>query len=125
MYQPHHRQRCHTLPGLTGLWQVSGKNRLTFERMMELDLEYVKKKSLAMDLRILACTVTAILKQAYDVRQGRKAISRASGVEKARNGEERSQSTAIGAAAIGAAKVNGNSSSTTSSRLVITPRVGL
>jgi hypothetical protein len=120
MYQPHHRQRCHTLPGLTGLWQVSGKNRLTFERMMELDLEYVKSKSLTLDLKILACTVPAIVKQAYDVRQGRKAISHASGVEKARNGEARSESTATGGA-----KVNGKPPSTTGSRLVVSPRVGL
>ena len=54
MFQPRHRQRCQTLPGLTGLWQVKGKNRTTFEQMMELDLAYVETKSLFLDLKIIA-----------------------------------------------------------------------
>ncbi len=37
-FLPWHRKRCDTLPGLSGLWQVSGKNNLSFERMMELDI---------------------------------------------------------------------------------------
>ena len=85
-YESHQRQRCRTLPGLTGLWQVNGKNRTTFARMMELDLEYVKKKSLILDLQILARTLPAILRQAYDVQQGRKAVLRALAVENRRNG---------------------------------------
>jgi lipopolysaccharide/colanic/teichoic acid biosynthesis glycosyltransferase len=120
MYEPHHRQRCHTLPGLTGLWQVSGKNQTTFARMMELDLEYVKNRSLGLDLKILVCTVPAILKQVYDVRQGRKAISHASGVENVRQGQARSESTAVGGP-----KGNGKAPSTTGSRLVASPRAGL
>ena len=75
MYEAAHRKRCYTLPGLTGLWQVNGKNRTTFARMMELDLEYVKKKSLWLDLKILARTIPAILEQARDVRRRRKPIS--------------------------------------------------
>jgi lipopolysaccharide/colanic/teichoic acid biosynthesis glycosyltransferase len=68
MFQPRHRRRCETLPGLTGLWQVNGKNRTTFERMMELDIEYVEKKSLWLDLQILARTGPAILIQLWDVK---------------------------------------------------------
>jgi len=68
MFQPNYRQRCKTLPGLTGLWQVNGKNRTTFERMMELDLSYVEKKSLWLDLTIIAGTVPAILLQLWDVK---------------------------------------------------------
>jgi lipopolysaccharide/colanic/teichoic acid biosynthesis glycosyltransferase len=73
MFEPRHRQRCATLPGLTGLWQVSGKNRTTFEKMMELDLAYVENKSLVLDFKIIVCTVPAILVQAWDTRTRRKA----------------------------------------------------
>ena len=67
MFLPEHRRRCQTLPGLTGLWQVNGKNRTTFQRMMELDLQYVERKSLWLDLKILARTPIAILRQCWDV----------------------------------------------------------
>ena len=66
MFLPRHRQRCETLPGLTGLWQVNGKNRTTFDKMMELDLAYVEKKSLLLDLKIIARTLPAILLQVWD-----------------------------------------------------------
>jgi exopolysaccharide production protein ExoY len=76
MFQLHHRRRCETLPGLTGLWQVNGKNRTTFERMMELDLAYVEKKSLRLDLSIMACTAPAILSQVWDLGTSRKAAAK-------------------------------------------------
>jgi len=56
-YQPRHGVR----PGLTGLWQVSGRNSLPYERMMQLDLHYVAHRSLGLDLRILLATIPAIL----------------------------------------------------------------
>jgi len=71
-YLPRHRHRCATLPGLTGYWQVNGKNRTTFEEMMDLDLYYVKKKSLVLDLWIMAKTIPAILGQFWDVKIRRK-----------------------------------------------------
>jgi len=77
MFQPRHRQRCRTLPGLTGLWQVKGKNRTMFEKMMELDLAYVESKSLLLDLKILAGTLPAILLQVWDVQTGRRTAARA------------------------------------------------
>ena len=77
LFQPQHRQRCETLPGLTGLWQVKGKNRTTFEKMMELDLTYVKTKSFFLDVKILASTPPAILLQVWDVRAARKAAAKA------------------------------------------------
>jgi lipopolysaccharide/colanic/teichoic acid biosynthesis glycosyltransferase len=80
-FQPHHRRRCETLPGLTGLWQVNGKNRTTFEKMMELDLAYVEKKSLFLDLRIIVSTVPAVLVQVWDIKMGRKAAAKAVPVE--------------------------------------------
>jgi len=55
------RRRHDVLPGLTGLWQVSGRNDLPCHRMLELDLEYVERRSFGLDLRILLATVPAIL----------------------------------------------------------------
>ncbi len=75
-FSPEHRLRCDTLPGLTGLWQVSGKNRTTFEEMMALDLAYVSRKSALLDLRIILMTLPAILLQVYDVRTGRRTAAK-------------------------------------------------
>lgn len=77
---PHQRQRCATLPGLTGLWQVNGKNRTTFDKMMELDLAYVGKKSLFLDLKIILFTIPAILIQVWDTRIGRRAAAKSAPV---------------------------------------------
>jgi lipopolysaccharide/colanic/teichoic acid biosynthesis glycosyltransferase len=61
LYQPAHRARLEATPGMTGLWQVSGRNRTTFEEMVALDLEYIERCSLAFDLRILARTIPVVL----------------------------------------------------------------
>jgi lipopolysaccharide/colanic/teichoic acid biosynthesis glycosyltransferase len=74
-YLPRHRGRCATLPGLTGLWQVSGKNRTTFEEMIDFDLEYCRKKTLWLDLEIMAKTIPAIVVQVWDTLK-RKAAAR-------------------------------------------------
>ena len=63
LYDAWHKQRLRALPGLTGLWQVSGKNRTTFRRMIELDLQYAERASLGLDLVIMARTVPAIWRQ--------------------------------------------------------------
>ncbi len=60
------RKRFDTMPGLTGLWQVSGKNRTTFKKMMQLDITYVEQRSFWLDLKILFKTVPAIIMQAVD-----------------------------------------------------------
>jgi exopolysaccharide biosynthesis polyprenyl glycosylphosphotransferase len=54
--------RLRIAPGLTGLWQVSGRSELPFEEMVRLDLFYIEKRSLLMDLAILARTVPSVLK---------------------------------------------------------------
>jgi exopolysaccharide biosynthesis polyprenyl glycosylphosphotransferase len=56
-----HRRRFRVRPGLTGLWQVSGRNELSFETWMELDLQYIDVWSLGLDVRILMRTVPAVL----------------------------------------------------------------
>lgn len=58
---PHARRRLAVRPGLTGLWQVSGRSNLPMERMLELDLVYVEKASLLLDLQILVRTLPAVL----------------------------------------------------------------
>ena len=49
-------------PGITGLWQVSGRSALSFEKWIEMDLKYIDKWSIALDFQILARTVRAVLK---------------------------------------------------------------
>ena len=56
-YQDWHRKRLEVLPGLTGLWQVSGRSELTFDEMVMLDIYYAENWSLGMDLRIIIRTV--------------------------------------------------------------------
>lgn len=48
-------------PGITGLWQVSGRHAVSFERRIELDLEYVDHWSLGLDVKILLMTIPAVL----------------------------------------------------------------
>jgi lipopolysaccharide/colanic/teichoic acid biosynthesis glycosyltransferase len=54
-------QRSRVLPGLTGLWQIRGRSDLTFERMIELDVEYIRTWSLGLDLRILMETPLVVV----------------------------------------------------------------
>jgi len=72
-YTPRHRMRLDAAPGLTGLWQVSGKNQTTFEQMIDLDIRYARTLSLSQDLRILLKTIPAIWSQAQQQRIRRKA----------------------------------------------------
>jgi len=58
-----HKQRVDTLPGLTGLWQVSGKNKTTFTEMINLDIYYVRNKSLSLDVRIMWRTFGVLFQQ--------------------------------------------------------------
>ena len=67
------QERFNAVPGLTGLWQVSGKNRTTFTRMMELDIEYTRRKNLWLDLKIVFMTIPALLVQMWDMKQAKKA----------------------------------------------------
>ena len=66
------KERFNTLPGMTGLWQVSGKNRTTFTEMMRLDIDYARKKTLFMDMRILLMTPFAIFTQVADMKAKRQ-----------------------------------------------------
>jgi len=61
-YQKWHRRRFSEVkPGITGLWQVSGRNKTTFDEMVRLDLSYIKNWSLALDVKILLKTVKVMI----------------------------------------------------------------
>ena len=62
-YEPWQRQRVNCLPGLTGYWQVNGKNKTTFREMIAMDLFYFKNMSILLDLKIMVKTGTAIAGQ--------------------------------------------------------------
>ena len=57
-----YRPRFTVKPGMTGLWQVSGRSRLTMHAALELDVEYVRRRSVAVDLSILARTMPALFR---------------------------------------------------------------
>jgi lipopolysaccharide/colanic/teichoic acid biosynthesis glycosyltransferase len=64
-YQTWHRRRVlEVKPGMTGLWQVNGRNRIKFDEMVRLDLQYAKQWSPWLDLKILLHTPSAVLKGA-------------------------------------------------------------
>jgi lipopolysaccharide/colanic/teichoic acid biosynthesis glycosyltransferase len=60
-YEPDWYRRFSVRPGITGLWQVSGRSRLTFSEMVSLDIAYAENRSLWLNLRILAKTVPVVL----------------------------------------------------------------
>jgi lipopolysaccharide/colanic/teichoic acid biosynthesis glycosyltransferase len=61
MLEDWHRKRYLVLPGLTGLWQVSGRSELDFDDLVHLDFIYLENWSLALDLTILLKTIPAVI----------------------------------------------------------------
>lgn len=64
-FQRWHANRFDTLPGMSGMWQISGKNRLSFREMVRLDIQYIRRRSLVLDLFILVVTIPVVLCQAF------------------------------------------------------------
>lgn len=60
-YTSYDKLRLIVTPGCTGLWQVSGRNNLSFHQMLELDLEYIERRSLWLDVKVLLRTVKIIV----------------------------------------------------------------
>jgi lipopolysaccharide/colanic/teichoic acid biosynthesis glycosyltransferase len=60
-YAAWHRKRLDVKPGVTGLWQVSGRYQLSFEQMVQLDIYYLENWSLWLDLKIILKTLPALL----------------------------------------------------------------
>jgi lipopolysaccharide/colanic/teichoic acid biosynthesis glycosyltransferase len=62
MFSPAHQERFKVKPGITGLWQVSGRSRLSMQEALDLDTEYVRRRSLLLDLKILLLTPSALFR---------------------------------------------------------------
>jgi lipopolysaccharide/colanic/teichoic acid biosynthesis glycosyltransferase len=67
-YDSWHKQRFAAVPGLTGLWQVSGKNKTTFKEMIKLDIQYAERASLWLDLQIMLKTFPVLFTQIKESR---------------------------------------------------------
>lgn len=75
LYEAWQRDRFNAVPGLTGLWQVSGKNRTTFNEMIRFDIEYSERVNLWLDVKIILKTLPALWVQCLDTRAKRKSTS--------------------------------------------------
>lgn len=60
-YTEWHRHRLEATPGMTGLWQVRGRSQIGFEEMVRMDIEYIERRSLWLDLKILLLTPYAVI----------------------------------------------------------------
>jgi lipopolysaccharide/colanic/teichoic acid biosynthesis glycosyltransferase len=62
-YELWHTHRLEVTPGITGLWQVKGRNMTTFDERLRLDIEYIEHRSFGLDLKILLQTVPSVLRR--------------------------------------------------------------
>jgi lipopolysaccharide/colanic/teichoic acid biosynthesis glycosyltransferase len=61
VYEPWHEARLAVRPGLTGPWQIHGRNQTTFDERVLMDLDYIENLSLLLDLKLIAQTVTVVV----------------------------------------------------------------
>jgi lipopolysaccharide/colanic/teichoic acid biosynthesis glycosyltransferase len=61
LYRDWHKHRLEAIPGITGLWQVEGRNRVSFDEMVRLDLEYIEHQSFWLDMKIIFLTPLALI----------------------------------------------------------------
>ena len=61
LYEPWHRRRLEVKPGITCLWQIAGRSHIGFDEWMRLDLEYLRRRSLQLDLWIVLHTLPAVI----------------------------------------------------------------
>ena len=61
-YDSHHWIRLSGKPGLTGTWQVYGRSRVPFQKMVEMDIEYLSEQSILLDIKLIALTLPVMLK---------------------------------------------------------------
>ena len=74
VYSAWHQRRLYAVPGVTGLWQVNGKNRLTFNQMVRMDIKYLNEQSFWLDVSILLKTPLAVLHQVRDSLQEKQPV---------------------------------------------------
>ena len=60
-YTPEQKRRLSFKPGITGLWQVSGRNHIGFDEWVYLDIEYIKTRNLWLDIKLILMTIPALL----------------------------------------------------------------
>lgn len=75
-YEPWQRERVNGLPGLTGHWQVNGKNKTTFNEMIVMDLFYLENMSILLDLKIILKTGAVIARQLLESRQTAQSVAK-------------------------------------------------
>jgi lipopolysaccharide/colanic/teichoic acid biosynthesis glycosyltransferase len=63
-YDLWHTERLEVVPGITGLWQVKGRNSMTFDERLRLDIQYVRNSTFGLDLRIIGMTAKAVFARA-------------------------------------------------------------
>lgn len=61
LYDESHYARLASLPGITGMWQVYGRSRVTFEEMVQMDIDYVRRASILFDIKLLLLTITSVV----------------------------------------------------------------
>ena len=61
MYREHHMPRMSSRPGITGVWQVSGRNAISFEEMVQMDITYMENWSIMTDIKIILQTIPVVL----------------------------------------------------------------
>lgn len=61
LYSPRDLQRLSVMPGMTGIWQIRGRDSVDFSAMVDLDLEYIRRQSLLLDFAIVLATVPALI----------------------------------------------------------------
>jgi len=88
-YEARQKRRFNALPGLTGLWQVSGKNNTTFAEMINLDIFYAENSTVWLDMAIILRTPLALVRQVVESRRKTKVtkVSRERRVSARRSGE--------------------------------------
>jgi lipopolysaccharide/colanic/teichoic acid biosynthesis glycosyltransferase len=75
------QERVNALPGLTGFWQVNGKNKTSFSEMIAMDIFYARNMSLGLDLRIILKTIPALIEQTLERRRAHEIESRRRAVQ--------------------------------------------
>jgi lipopolysaccharide/colanic/teichoic acid biosynthesis glycosyltransferase len=62
-YSLWHSERLEVVPGITGLWQVTGRGTMTFDERLRLDIEYIERRSTRLDMKLIALTALAVFRR--------------------------------------------------------------
>lgn len=62
-YDLWHSERLEVTPGITGLWQIKGRGTMTFDERLRLDIEYMERRTILLDLKLMALTALAVLRR--------------------------------------------------------------